>query len=97
MGKKIVAFMLLFLIAATGCTVGNRLNEQEDTGSMWSEKKAQDWYNDQPWPVGCNYLLSTACNQLEMWQEDTFDPETIDREFQCYPGNVSLRCKGRNL
>ena len=82
MGKKVVVFTLLLLIAAMGCTVGNKLNEQEEAGHMWSEKKAQDWYNDQPWLVGCNYLPSTACNQLEMWQEDTFDPETIDRELQ---------------
>ncbi|MHC5000799.1 MAG: hypothetical protein ACYTE1_08295 [Planctomycetota bacterium] len=31
--------------------------------------------------VGCNYLPATACNQLEMWQAETFDPETIDREL----------------
>ena len=82
MGKKVVVFTLLLLIAAMGCTVGNKLNEQEEIDHMWSEKKVQDWYNDQPWLVGCNYLPSTACNQLEMWQEDTFDPETIDRELQ---------------
>ncbi len=31
--------------------------------------------------VGCNYLPSSAINQLEMWQADSFDPETIDREL----------------
>ena len=33
------------------------------------------------WLVGCNFTPSTAGNQLEMWQADTFDPETIDREL----------------
>ena len=33
------------------------------------------------WPVGCNFIPSTAINQLEMWQEDTYDPNTIDREL----------------
>ncbi|MEM6470496.1 MAG: sulfatase-like hydrolase/transferase, partial [Planctomycetota bacterium] len=30
---------------------------------------------------GTNFVPSTAINQLEMWQEETFDPETIDREL----------------
>jgi hypothetical protein len=47
----------------------------------WSEQQATDWYAKQPWLVGCNFLPSTAINQLEMWQADTFDPETIDREL----------------
>lgn len=28
-----------------------------------------------------NYVPSTAVNQLEMWQAETFDPKTIDREL----------------
>jgi len=31
--------------------------------------------------VGSNFLPSTAINQLEMWQADSFDPATIDREL----------------
>ena len=34
-----------------------------------------------PWSFGANFIPSTAINQLEMWQADTFDPETIDREL----------------
>lgn len=47
----------------------------------WSAEKANAWYARQPWLVGCNFSPSTAINQLEMWQADTFDPETIDREL----------------
>ncbi len=47
----------------------------------WSAERANAWYGEQPWLVGCNYLPNTAINQLEMWQADTFDPETIDREL----------------
>jgi hypothetical protein len=47
----------------------------------WSEAQANDWYARQPWPVGANFLPSTAINQLEMWQADSFDPATIDREL----------------
>jgi hypothetical protein len=47
----------------------------------WSQQQAWDWYNRQPWLVGCNFLPSTAINDTEMWQEETFDAETIDREL----------------
>src|SRR6187549_3001678 len=47
----------------------------------WTEGKAKDWYAKQKWITGCNYQPSTAINQLEMFQRDTFDPTTIDREL----------------
>ena len=34
-----------------------------------------------PWCFGANFTPSTAVNQLEMWQEESFDPGTIDREL----------------
>lgn len=49
--------------------------------SRWSAEQANDWYKKQPWLVGCNFIPSTAINQLEMWQADTFDPKSIDREL----------------
>lgn len=47
----------------------------------WTEKQANDWYEKTGWLVGCNFNPSTAVNQLEMWQGETFDAETIDREL----------------
>src|ERR1035438_843836 len=49
--------------------------------SRWSEEKANAWQQHHVWLVGCNFIPSTAINQLEMWQADSFDPVTIDREF----------------
>lgn len=49
--------------------------------SPWPAEKANAWQNQHPWLVGCNFSPSTAINQLEMWQADTFDPKTIDREL----------------
>lgn len=51
------------------------------TSGQWSSGQAWAWYNRQPWLVGCNYLPSTSVNDIEMWQRDTFDPLTIDREL----------------
>jgi Cellulase (glycosyl hydrolase family 5) len=48
---------------------------------VWPREKAETWYAAQPWLVGSNYIPSTAINQLEMWQADTFDPKRIDEEL----------------
>ena len=47
----------------------------------WSIERAARWQHDTGWLVGCNFTPSTAGNQLEMWQADSFDPETIEREL----------------
>ena len=47
----------------------------------WPVARAQAWAGEHPWLVGCNFAPSTAINQLEMWQADTFDLATIDREL----------------
>jgi hypothetical protein len=49
--------------------------------TTWPASKANTWYREQAWLVGANFLPSTAINQLEMWQADTFDAATIDREL----------------
>lgn len=47
----------------------------------WSERKIRDWYRAHGRFLGCNYAPSSAVNQLEMWEAETFDPITIDREL----------------
>ena len=47
----------------------------------WTAQQANDWYTAQPWLAGCDFIPSTAINQLEMWQPDSFDAATLDREL----------------
>ena len=49
--------------------------------ARWPEQKANAWYAQQPWLVGSNFVPKSAINQLEMWQEATFDPLEIDKEL----------------
>ncbi|MBT3850778.1 MAG: cellulase family glycosylhydrolase [Gammaproteobacteria bacterium] len=49
--------------------------------SVWSSEKALDWYSKQGWLVGCNFLPSSSINQIEMFQENTFDITEIRREL----------------
>jgi len=66
---------------AAAIFVAMAANPQSRAADRWTTEQAQGWYDAQPWLVGCNFAPSTAINQLEMWQADTFDPETIDREL----------------
>jgi len=47
----------------------------------WSEEKANNWYQQQPWLAGSNFNPADAINELEMWQAATFDPQEIDKEL----------------
>lgn len=47
----------------------------------WSEERAERWQSAQPWTCGFNYVPSSAVNSTEMWQADTFDAPTINREL----------------
>lgn len=49
--------------------------------ARWTTEQAWTWWDDQPWIVGVNFTPSSACNQLEMWQAETFDEVTIAREL----------------
>jgi hypothetical protein len=49
--------------------------------AQWTVEDAAAWAERTGWLVGANFVPSTAVNQLEMWQPETFDPETIDREL----------------
>jgi hypothetical protein len=69
-------FITSILIALICCT-----SAASQPSVRWSEQKANTWYAQQPWLVGSNYIPKSAINQLEMWQEPTFDPAEIDKEL----------------
>lgn len=63
-------FVLLFSLPATA-----------QQARIWTTKKAWKWQAENGWRVGANFNPSTAINQMEMWQAETFDPATIRREL----------------
>jgi len=54
---------------------------KEAAADRWGVERSQTWYDALPWLVGCNFTPSSAINQLEMWQAETFNPKEIDREL----------------
>lgn len=68
--KKTLVLLLTFFLVATA-----------QAQSVWPVLKAKVWFATQAWPVGANFVPSTAINQLEMWQADTFDTLSISKEL----------------
>ena len=48
---------------------------------QWAPEKANRWYASIDPIRGCNYLPRTAVNSTEMWQAESFDPDTIAQEL----------------
>ena len=67
----------VFALLLTACFSPSTFAEDEP----WTVARVNEWYLHQPWMVGSNFIPSTAINQLEMWQPETFDLPTIDREL----------------
>lgn len=86
-----ISILLLF-----GCT---NTGKDPVNYERWSTEKANEWAEAIPWLVGTNFIPSTAINQLEMWQAESFDPETIDRElgWASYIGMNTMRVFLHNL
>ncbi len=70
--KKTPILFYLFFLAFSSFSQQQR---------VWTTEQATQWYAKQPWLVGCNFIPSTAINELEMWQAETFDETTIEKEL----------------
>ncbi len=69
------------LLLAAGAAVARIPRASAEEAGRWSPDRASRWYQAQGWLVGANYIPSSAINQLEMFQPDTFDPRRIDTEL----------------
>lgn len=81
--KNLKICLALFLLAFTFQSSAQQKTEKTSASprKIWSVAQAQQWQKKWGWLRGSNFTPSTAINQLEMWQKETFDPETINREL----------------
>ncbi|HTJ52161.1 MAG TPA: glycoside hydrolase family 2 TIM barrel-domain containing protein [Cyclobacteriaceae bacterium] len=81
--KILLATLLCFALA--GCkkteTKTEEVAQTKPVHEVWSKEQANEWYKDKGWLRGSDFIPSTAINQLEMWQAETFDTATINREL----------------
>ena len=78
--RRLQLNLLLILCLYFSACKNNKAVAVKDR-KIWTSEQANNWYTKQSWVVGANFLPSTASNQLEMWQAESFDSVTIDREF----------------
>ncbi len=71
--RPLAAAFILAAAIATGYA--------QQGAARWDAARANAWYKQQPWLVGADYVPSDAINQLEMFQDATFDPALNDKEL----------------
>ena len=70
----IVAFIIVIIVVIEDLILLSK-------DKRWSKERAWQWHKENGWMIGSNFNPSTSINQLEFWQEDTYDQETIEREL----------------
>jgi hypothetical protein len=87
---KQVKKLWVMLLAASAILYGCKKAEEKKepvteappaAREIWTKEQANEWYKQWGWLRGADFIPSTAINQLEMWQAETFDTATIDREL----------------
>ncbi len=69
----------LFFMACN--TAPKRTEKAEPVSTRWNDEQAKAWSEKTGWLRGSNFNPSTAINQLETWQAESFDTATINREL----------------
>jgi hypothetical protein len=87
----VFTFSLLAVLFISCRTKQSATKAGESVSALWTIEKAQQWGNNQPWLRGSDFIPSSAINQLEMWQSETFDRETIDRELG-WAESIGMNC-----
>jgi hypothetical protein len=78
---KLLGVLLFAISLAQAQNIKKQPAGTASPGKVWSPGKANAWYGEHKWLTGANYIPANAINQLEMWQADSFDPATIDKEL----------------
>ena len=79
MNKHLYFLVVIGLFAFTPCEAKQKVKQL--VSARWSEAQAKQWSKENGWLCGSNFNPSTAINQLETWQAESFDTTTINREL----------------
>ncbi len=84
-------FFILVAVAFLFAGFQNIGKNTETAKKIWSKEQAKKWQNEQGWLRGSNFNPSTAINQLETWQAESFDTIAITRELG-WAQDIGLNC-----
>lgn len=88
MKKKIYFLLIILAVMFAACHNSAHKNIGQE---RWTPQQGEQWAQSNGWLRGCNFIPSTAVNQLEMWQAETFDTVTINRELG-WAQNIGMNC-----
>ncbi len=79
---RFLAFLPI-LVFVFSCNVTPKSTQETPPSphGVWSKEQTNEWYTQWGWLRGANFNPSSAINQLEMWQAESFDTAAINREL----------------
>ncbi len=90
--KQVHLFLVTIFFMAAACqTKRSNVEKAAIVPQIWTIEQSQAWQKQHGWLRGSNFNPSTAINQLETWQAESFDPATIDRELG-WAQSIGLNC-----
>jgi len=82
MKKQMFLILLAGSLLLAACqNAPKKAEKAEPVSTRWNEAQAHQWGIENGWLRGSNFNPSTAINQLETWQAESFDTATINREL----------------
>lgn len=79
MGMRSSGLRLLLMASTIVAMMGSA--QAQEKIARWDAARANQWYEQQPWLVGADYVPSDAINELEMFQDATFNAALNDKEL----------------
>ncbi|MFY9150384.1 MAG: hypothetical protein WAO52_00075 [Prolixibacteraceae bacterium] len=73
--------LVLLFVALVVISCQQKPKTESPVKNQWTTEQANEWSADNGWLRGSNFNPSTAINQLETWQAESFDTATINREL----------------
>lgn len=80
---SLISFLLVFAVDSQ--------TKENTPGVRWSKDKAEEWYKNQGFLCGVNYIPSNAINYTAMWDPTGFSPKLIDKEL-ALAQSIGLNC-----
>jgi hypothetical protein len=92
MKTRFFIYLLAAVAAFSACKPTQKEPAPEQVKqAKWTVEQANAWAAENGWLRGSNFNPSTAINQLETWQAETFDTLTIDRELG-WAQEIGMNC-----
>jgi hypothetical protein len=81
----------IFIVAVSCTTKKGKTENTVPEKKIWNVEQANKWKDENGWLRGSNFNPSTAINQLETWQAESFDTATINRELG-WASDIGMNC-----